>query len=296
MDNIAYDILKYIGINPVEVTRFTTGYCHSVYHVKTVNEEYVLRITCSNNAEYYFGSIKWLSELAQHGLPLPRLIKNGKYEDMHFALISYIHGVDLDEVYSGLNSCQKYEIAKELSNIQRIVSTLPNGNYGYNEFATWREYLQTIIDRASQRIKKNGVFDPSVCDKIKFDDDLTVYFMNVKPTAFLNDITTKNVLINDGKLAGIVDIDEMCYGDPLLTVGLTKMALLIAEADTDYIDFWLDEMNATDIERQAVRFYTLLFCFDFMSEQGMRFDNGKEVIRDKIIIDRLSYYFNYLIG
>lgn len=44
------------------------------------------------------------------------------------------------------------------------------------------------------------------------------YTSEVKPTPFLDDTTTKNVIINDGKLSGIVDVDYVNFGDHLLTL------------------------------------------------------------------------------
>jgi hypothetical protein len=123
---------------------------------------------------------------------------------------------------------------------------------------------------------------------------LNEYFKNLSKTPFLGDITTKNVLVYEGRLSGIVDVDEMCYGDPLFTIGLTNMALLNMEADTKYIDFWLDEIRASDIQRKAVTFYTLLFCADFMGEQGMKFDNDNNVRVDPDSVKRLSLIFDRL--
>jgi len=122
------------------------------------------------------------------------------------------------------------------------------------------------------------------------------YLQNVELLAFLDDTTTKNVLIQDGKLAGIVDVDQICYGDSLLVIGLTNMALLGMKADTKYIDFWLDELNATPIQRKIVIFYTLLFCIDFMGEQGMKFDNGKVISIDDEKIVLLKSTYNKLLG
>jgi len=45
--DIALKVLQdELELSPAEVTRFPTGYCHCVYHVKTKGE-YVLRITNS---------------------------------------------------------------------------------------------------------------------------------------------------------------------------------------------------------------------------------------------------------
>jgi hypothetical protein len=88
----------------------------------------------------------------------------------------------------------------------------------------------------------------------------------------------------------------MCYGDSLLTVGLTHMALLFMESDTNYITYWLDEMQANANQRKAMTFYTLLFCIDFMGEQGMSFDNGKTIQKSQDKINILNEIYNELMN
>jgi len=54
---VAMNILRNkLNVEPTETSRFTTGYCHSVYHVKTKADEYVLRITSEENKGFYFCS------------------------------------------------------------------------------------------------------------------------------------------------------------------------------------------------------------------------------------------------
>lgn len=58
----------------------------------------------------------------------------------------------------------------------------------------------------------------------------------------MDDISTKNLLIYEGKVSGIIDIDWMGLGDMLTFVALTKVALLNMDSDTKYIDYLLDEV------------------------------------------------------
>jgi len=287
-----------LNIVPMEIERFTTGYCHSVYYVKTVSNEYVLRVTSEENKGFYFGSVKWLEELARLEVPVPKILKHWQFEDVYYTLITYIHGKDIGEVYHTLSDCEKQGIAMKLARIQRKVSTLPSINrYGYDgwSFATWAEYIEFDIGRFRQNIARNKVFEDSVCDAVdRIKDTLKEYFSSVKPTEFLDDITTKNVLVHNGKLAGIVD--AVCYGDSLSVIGLTNMALLDMKADTKYIDYWLDELQASEIQRNAVTFYTLLSCIDFMSEQGTRFDNGTVVAVNQEKVELLNAIYNSLLN
>jgi aminoglycoside phosphotransferase (APT) family kinase protein len=103
----------------------------------------------------------------------------------------------------------------------------------------------------------------------------TSYFSAVGPTPFLDDITTKNVIVHQGRLSGIVDVDQICFGDSLLTIGLTRMALMADSFDLDYIEHWMDLLKLDSQQRRIVNAYTLLFCVVFMSELGERFNRAE---------------------
>jgi Ser/Thr protein kinase RdoA (MazF antagonist) len=291
-------INEILNTRPDVITRFTNGYCHSVYYVETKDKKYVLRITGKENEEFYRGSIKWLPKLAVLGIPVPEIIKHGQYSEVFFNLMKFIEGRDLGEVYYTLTDPQKHCIAKDLTAIQAKASKLPPaGLFGYNSFSTWRSFLESLINRSLLRIRQNKIFDENVCDKVaSVMSGLNDYFSDIKPVPFLDDITTKNVLVNNGKLSGIVDVDEICYGDSLLVVGLTNMALLSMRADTKYVDYWLDEIDVNDSQRKAVKFYTLLYCVDFMGEQGMRFGNDKNIPANQEVIDLLNATYSKLIS
>lgn len=94
---------------------------------------------------------------------------------------------------------------------------------------------------------------------------------------FLDDTTTKNVLIDQGQLSGIVDVDTVCFGDPLLTPALTQMALLKSAFDTDYISFWAEALLLNLGGRRHLALYTAIFCVIFLSELGQQFN--KEAFR-----------------
>lgn len=288
---IALKILKNdLNISPTEITRFPTGFCHCVYYVKTDADECVLRVTDSK--WHYDGSVKWLNELVRFNLPIPKILNHGQYEDNYYTLITYIQGKDLAEVYHTLDDSQKSKLAKEIAKIQKKVSELPtdliDGSENYSVSACVKN-IKNKIERFRKSMEQNKVFDPAVCDNvIDLLDSFGNYLSEIKPAAFLDDISNKNVLIHNGELAGIVDIDEMCYGDSIEVIGFTKLALLAQNADTKYTDYWLDEMQASIAQRKAVNFYVLLYCIDFMSEQGTVFANGNFVPINQEKVDLLN--------
>jgi hypothetical protein len=59
-------------------------------------------------------------------------------------------------------------------------------------------------------------------------------------------------------LSGIVDVDFVCFGDNLLTTGLTQMSLINMRADLDYIDYWCTAAKVTEQQREILILYTRL--------------------------------------
>jgi aminoglycoside phosphotransferase (APT) family kinase protein len=228
------------------------------------------------------------------GIPVPQILNHGQYGEVFYTLITYINGKDLGEVYHALNDLQKREIANELVVIQEKVATLPIKPKEMYVYPSMEH--ESKIASCREQIQKNKLFEIDICDKVaeifKAHED---YFKDLQPVAFLDDISTKNVLVHEGKLAGIVDIDEMGYGNPLSVIGLTNMALLAMETDTKYIDYWLDAMNADSVQRKAVTLYTLLSCIDFMSEKGMRYDNDNIVPVNQKEVELLISIYHKLI-
>lgn len=218
-------------------------------------------------------------------LPIPAIIDNGKYNEFSYLVLSYIHGDDLGNIYLNLSDEEKRDIARNIVNIQNKVSTLPkNSGYGdltsYNDKSykkTWKEVILEHLNRSRLRIKENNIFDYRKVDSVEvLLENYNDYFNVIEPIPFLDDLSSKNVLIYCGKLSGIIDIDWMCFGDKLYYVALTNMALISLGYDTKYVEYIMNEMNSLEIERKILKLYTLVFCLDFMGEKGMKF-------KDKVI-------------
>jgi hypothetical protein len=107
------------------------------------------------------------------------------------------------------------------------------------------------------------------------------YIDQVQPTPFLHDTTTKNVLISDSGLLGIVDVDDLCFGDPLFVLALTNMAVLSCGWDVDYINYWAKSWNLSPRQYEALRFYTAVFCVGFMGDIGQKFNKDVATVDHK---------------
>ncbi len=266
------------------VTRFPTGLCHYVYEVCTSSgRAYVVRIATPATRPYLEGGLYWHPRLKALGVPVPELFASSLDDPYPFMLLERLPGTDLGQVYKEMSASARQDLAGCIVDIQRSVGTLPMARrfgfaYSYEQadssgMASWLEVVNANIARSEERIRRIGKFAPSYAERVRIRvASHDSYLRQVSPVPFLDDTTTKNVIINGCTLSGVVDTDQVCFGDPLFTVGLTNMALLSLGEDTDYIEYWMDAIDADQEQRRIVALYSLVFCLGFMSELGQMFN------------------------
>ncbi len=291
----------------IEIERLATGLCHYVYNVKSGNgEEVVIRIAREGTESLIRSGVYWNEYLKGLDLPLAKLLHYNLNEKLPYMVVAKLPGKDLCYVYDELTGEQKQVLAREIVSIQSLVSKLQkNDYYGYaecyndsslRENSSWKDVVFKSILRSKRRLEETRIFDLKYAEQLlsklqKYSD----YLDRIRPKPFLDDITTKNVLIHEGKLTGIVDVDNICFGDRLFHVALTRMALLSQGSDTDYIDYMLDEYDLEPRKIEILNFYTTVCCLDFMSELGQRFnkDSVPEVDLERVKLYE-SIFLKYL--
>lgn len=279
-----------LSVVPSAIKRYSEGIGNYVYLVECAGHKYIIR--CSTESNAYEDTVYWLKRLHAIHIPVPKVIEHGKFQEYEYLILSYFEGKDIGLVYTQLTDTNKRNIAREIVRIQDQVATLELKDIAPDW--SWYTFIQYMLERARERIAQNGHFDIEKVDRLRqAAAQLDGYFSSVKPIAYLDDVSSKNLIIHKGHISGIIDIDWMGIGDKLTYVALTNMALLNLEYDTDYVQYILEEMRITEQEKQAFLFYTLLYCVDFMGERGMQFmdkqiDVNPQVIRKlNSIYDRL---------
>ena len=288
---------------PTEIIRNTVGLAGYVYTVVFNDTKYVIKI--SDDKNLIIGSTYWLNKVKDLDIPTPCVIAENLVNAPYYFVMSFIPGKDLGLVYSSLLKSEKKIIAKKIIGFQKEIKKLPmaKGFGSLNSYedsenicSSWEESLLNDINRAEEAIINNGIFSVEYVLKLKkIVPYFKEYFNSIKPVPFLDDITTKNVLIHEGKLSGIIDLDWISFGDEVLFLGLVTMALLSMKADLDYADYLKDEMNLNEMQERALKFYVLMFCVIFMSEKGMCFNQAEPMKvseEDKMLLQEIfnRYY------
>ena len=276
--------VNYLGKKPKNITRCTVGHGNYVYIVALTDRKVVVR--CSEEIGAYKDTIYWLEKLETIDIPVPRVLGKGTFEGYEYLILTYFEGQDIGLVYAELTAEDKQEIAKSVVEIQNKVAALQLEDIPADW--SWKvSFVEDMLNRAKERIVANGCyFEPEKVERLIKEaakKGLAEYFASIKPLAYLDDISTKNLLIHEGRVTGVIDIDWMGVGDKLTYAAMTKMALMNMGCETDYVTYLLKEMHLTEIEKKAFAFYTLLFCVDFMGERGMWFMDKQVPVSEEIV-------------
>ncbi len=281
--------------------RYPTGLMHFVFEATNDRgQSVVVRASRREDVGVAQNSIYWSERLRPLGVPMPELLHADVTMERHrfpFIVLQRLPGRDLKFVVDDLSPTEMHRLAARLVEVQAAVTGLGNGRgFGFTPrmegpypHGNWRGCVDGALARSRKRIGKAGMVSEHYVDMVEAAAaNLDHYFDHVQATPFLHDITTKNVLIDEGQLTGIVDVDDLCFGDPLFLLALIRVALLGNGHRSDYIDIWLDILRLDDEQTAALNFYTASFCLDFLSEIGHSFNRDQPVPAETERVERLQ--------
>ena len=231
----------------------TGGQANTVFAVTFPSSKRVI-LRLHPRTDGFAGTITTIARLATLGLPVPEVLASGQAPDFSWLILSWTPGVELRWALAGMTKQQQTRVAEQIVAFQRQVNTLPQGDgFGFvppgtpGTHATWWDMLQTHphLDEAPA--------------------DLKAYLHAVPPTCFLDDITGKNVLIENGELTGLIDLDYVCYGDPLYWLALTHVGLACDTATEFYALELIRLWNPDPLERRVLTLYSALMADDFLA-------------------------------
>jgi aminoglycoside phosphotransferase (APT) family kinase protein len=222
------------------------------------------------------------------GVPLPEIIAEGLDHEFPYLILERLAGVDLGDVVNHLSNPALQAIAAKVAAAQAIVSKLSSaGRYGYAVTAAeaphsrWIQVVNHHLARSRERIEAAGLFDASVVDTVTALVAAEHAALDSIPaTPFLHDTTTRNVIVTaEGTFSGIVDVDDLCFGDPRYVVALTLAARMASGSPVDYAGAWMSAANYDD--DYIFRLYVAVFAVDLMAEYGQAFNNKLSSAEDR---------------
>ncbi|HEY4200981.1 MAG TPA: aminoglycoside phosphotransferase family protein [Devosiaceae bacterium] len=280
---------KHCGDRPLAARRFTTGTRHYVYEVSFPNDtSVVVRIGDRNAHREMEGAVHLSGLLRPLGVPLPKLLAHELATPLPWMLLERLQGHDLWDFIATMPDLALKDVARAVARAQAIAATTPSaGRFGYAAHAdkaphaSWREVLKDNLDRSRRRITSAGLFDAALVERVEvLLADRADQIDGIAATPFLHDTTTKNVIVtSEGRYSGIVDVDDLCFGDPRYAAALTLAVLQAYGGPVAYVDYWL---AAADEKDDALfRLYVALFLLDLMGNHGQVFNGNQRPSQPK---------------
>jgi aminoglycoside phosphotransferase (APT) family kinase protein len=258
-------VASVLGETALRAERMAYGHNSVTYDVELSRRHVIVRT--NRNPEVFAGTEHNLRVLAELGLPVPQpLVVDLTCTTVPFAvmILPKIPGRDLGYELGNMAREQMTRLAEQIVSFQRRVATLPPGKgYGYTPIgapgshASWWEVIRPgeppqvtapsadLVDRLETCLLQHVArFEP--------------YFREAPPTCFLDDLTVKNVIVQNGELQGLVDFDCVCYGDPLYWMSLTA-AGVASDVGIEAL-FYVEELarlwELTNLQRQMLALYS----------------------------------------
>ena len=270
------------GHAPIRISRFSTGLHHYVFEVAFEDRPpVVVRIAAEHSRSAMAGALELSRTLRPLGVPLPKVIAEGVTHRFPHLVLERLPGTDLGNVIRNFSHSALEAIAARVAHAQKITAGAASaGRYGYAvepddaPFERWSEVLEANLTRSRERIAAAKLFNQDAVDVVaRLVLDHRSQLDSLPPIPFLHDTTTKNVIVTDsGDFSGIVDVDDLCFGDPRYVIALTLASLLASDGPAHYVDAWMRLANHRD--DRTFRLYVVLFLVDFMSGHGQSFNDN----------------------
>lgn len=258
-----------MGTTPIAVHHMPAGATHRTCLVQMPGR--VLAVRTSSNPDPFPATEANLRVLAELGLPVPKVIDvvfPGGDVPFSAMILEAFPGRDLRHELCRMSPSELTVLAEQIVGFERCAGTLPLGEgFGYAgigeqaRFLTWGEFIEDFLNFELADEPMATWQRTTVASLPRY----SAYFNSVPATCFLDDLTTKNVIIEDGELQGIVDFDCVCYGDPLWHLALATVAVVcdIGADGQFYVDELVRFRAPSDQERSAYLLYCAAFGLAF---------------------------------
>jgi hypothetical protein len=272
---------QFAGEPVVFCERFTTGLRNWVYDIGLESGGRLAVRMCDPAHRNELGAgVAWARRLHRVGVPVAGVLHHDLEATLPFTILERLPGTDLGNVFDELSGSQLEAIAHAVARWQLDATELePARGYGfalsYDEplHSSWTQAVHAHIDRSQTWIRTAGIVDPRLAGKVRaMVDRFDTSLGRTQPLPYLHDATTKNVIVSEGVAVGLVDVDQMGFGDPLFLPALTRMSLIAAERSPDYAMALATAVQA-DHEPGLFDLYTAMHCLAFIGELGQQFNN-----------------------
>jgi len=278
-------IFGHFGKYPEVIERMKVGLDNEVYAFELGDQKYIIRL---NQRESLKGSSKNIPLFQSKGIKVPEIIAEDyskSTSSYNWQILTRLEGTDIDKVISTLTEEQLDAIAKEIASIVKKLVTLPtNGMYGWVGLnnkklkPTLTEEAEEMLATIKSRNEKTGAVKQEYIQLFaRVLDKYKDYFKSAPSQFYFDDMSSKNVMIHEGKFNGLVDLDGVAYGDPLEGIGRIKASWHGTLYGNYYADAVMNVLKLNGVQKETVTMWALLNRIYWQAEIGVQFNKNSSL-------------------
>jgi aminoglycoside phosphotransferase (APT) family kinase protein len=277
------------------IERMTTGSANEVYAVGLAERDVIVRMNADPRVMQ--GSERHIALFKGLGIAVPEILAADYAKasaPLAYQVQTRLPGADIGRVIASLSPAQCVVVAKEIAAIARKLAPLPtDGRFGWTgggdaiAYDAWFDLLTDMRRRIAERGSATGTIEVRHLDA--FDRLLQAnrgYFESVRSVFYFDDMSSKNVMVDNGRFSGLVDLDTVAHGDPLEGIGRIEASWYGTAHGRCYADAVMDALGLARSERRIVRVYGVLNRISWLSEHGIRFNGNTTADIDRDAVER----------
>ncbi|OGM11393.1 hypothetical protein A2Z22_01255 [Candidatus Woesebacteria bacterium RBG_16_34_12] len=211
--------------------RIIAGEANEVYDVKTEGGNLIVRI--SRSGENRFIPEKWAIEKARRvGVPAPEILLITKGKDkgkrIYVSVETKLPGVPLGQLIEtkSLSEAETKRIVQNAGGmLAKIHSIIPKKfgrlhRTGIGKYNTWVSYMlspleEEQIEALKKSAVKNSITTGDIDKALQILKDQRSVYQGITPHLLHGDFGPKHILVESGKISGILDFENVKSGDPI---------------------------------------------------------------------------------
>ncbi len=302
-------MIQKVAQSPVtEQKRINTGGTNEVYMIKTESGKgFVVRIALNLNHTRHEEE-KWaLDQCLSQGISVPKVklldkIKRNN-EKYSVCIESRLPGETFSDKLGELSESQKNELLNQSGVILSKIHSIPVKGFGQfdengkAQYSSAQELLNDPYLRKEKmfKIADSVSLDPAIIRRaLEIKDRGISSVSHIKPMLIHNDFDPKNILVEKGKVTGVIDFEMAEGGDPVHDLAkwhfFQKNRLTVDEIIKGYTNkkiFSEDYNKRFNLWRLYEGLKNLVWVFQEKDEKGIEFAK-REITND------VNYYNEHL--
>ncbi|MEI6266405.1 MAG: GrpB family protein [bacterium] len=299
-------MLDTFGETPKSISRKKIGLRNEVFEVIFDKQEAVI-IRIGKNSNQLVGSSRYIPLFHSLGITVPVILKEDYSLESHpypYHIQTKIDGQDLEKIFNTLTFLELKKVAKFVSDVFTKLVTLPtDGCFGIVDYqavgshSSWKDFIRSLLKEIEESESiKHHIDKILVAKTFEIIHSYEEYFDTVSSEFFTHDISSKNIMIYNGKVMGLVDLDVMCFGDPLFSLGSIVATWPDSKRGMYYINEIYKNLHLTFEKIKIVEMYAIFQRLWWLSEIGKKFNDNTVKVVDRNIISAGSSILDILIS